>query len=276
MRYLVLMTSGVCCLSGCLSLEQIDPSLKNPGLTEVRSNPFSGVVPFLQASRKIPATPGDPKLIQRVIRVGNHVLDSNSEIGLRPSFGVTGSTSLEVFHHGPNTIYITEGLIEQCQTDEQLAAILCHELGEMVFERELLASPKMRQEDERPPMRVQIGNAGQPGEADFVHLAEVARYEKRRNERRKKRELPNPEELKRQFLRKAGFRAEVYDEIKPLLKEAERTYVLEKQFKANVTIPPQWNASQTHAAPKLKRPEPTEASTQSQQPRWSSQGKKKS
>lgn len=275
MRCLVLLSSGLLCLTGCVSLEQIDPSFKGPKLTQVSTNPFGGFLPFTQSTRKIPYNKADAALLQRVMRVGNYVLDSNPEIGLRPSFAATGSDSVEVFHQGPHAIYITKGLIERCKTDEQLAAVLCHELGEMVFERELLAGPKMQEDDERPPMRVQIGNAGQPGEADFVHMAEVARYEQRKKERQKQRKkLPNPELLRVQYLTQAGFQAEVYEEIKPLLAEAERTYSLEKQFKRHAVIPPTWNTPSSNSAPQLQRPQPTETPNPMHQPQWTEPKKK--
>ena len=47
-------------------------------------------------------------------------------------------------------VVITEGLVRQCTSDGQLAAVLCTELGRLVSEREALAPPSVRKPERLP------------------------------------------------------------------------------------------------------------------------------
>jgi hypothetical protein len=50
------------------------------------------------------------------------------------AFQTIGSKDPELFHQDIHTLYITEGLVKQCKTDDQLAAVLANELGRMTAE----------------------------------------------------------------------------------------------------------------------------------------------
>ncbi len=64
-----------------------------------------------------------------MLQVGSQILTSNPTLGVRPVFTTIGALSEEIFHQDDKAVFITEGLVRECRTDGQLAAVLCHELG---------------------------------------------------------------------------------------------------------------------------------------------------
>src|SRR5207237_1039878 len=101
----------------------------------------------------------------RVDIVGRRIIAANPQVGAKPMFATIGAPEPEIFHRGTSDVYVTEGLVKQCSTDGQLAAILCSELGKVVAEREALSPPRTRRPERTPPADVPIGNAGNPADA---------------------------------------------------------------------------------------------------------------
>jgi hypothetical protein len=174
---------------------------------------------------------GDKEKRLRVQKIGRQIITANPEIGMQPDFAIYGTPKPELFHSGTQLIHITEGLVDLCKTDGQLAAVLAHEMAEMVADREALASPRMRVGNKRPPADVMIGNGIGDRSPLEPRLAELAGYEKQNKLAGKALPLPDPDKLARRYLEKAGHDSGELDAARPLLKAAERTYVLEKQFK---------------------------------------------
>ena len=83
---------------------------------------------------------------------------------------------------------MTEGLARQCQSDGQLAALICFELGRMIAERE--ASRGGTDPDTLPPLETTVGNdvRGTFGDVDGMHVYEMTRYEQKLNRAREARE----------------------------------------------------------------------------------------
>jgi hypothetical protein len=167
----------------------------------------------------------------RVDLLGRKILAANPQAGLQPEFFTIASPQVELFHKGPNVLYITEGLAKKCTTEAQLAAILCRELGRMVAEREVLASIATRSPDRGPPPEVPWGNAGQIGAADQVRYAEVARLAPQKRRFDKPLPPPDPTRLAHLYLRNAGYREDDLEDAAPLLQEANHTYQAEKLIK---------------------------------------------
>jgi len=165
--------------------------------------------------------------------VGRQVLTANPQLGMRPLFRTIGAPQAEVFHRGTTEIDVTEGLVKQCGTDGQLAAVLCTELGKMVAEREALAGARARTPEREPPMDVRIGNdyAGPAGSPDQTHLAELGKYDReRRRAVAPPPPPPDPQSLANTYLTKAGFPATDLDAVAPLLKLAAEHSTFEKQM----------------------------------------------
>jgi hypothetical protein len=183
--------------------------------------------------------PASGEIGWRVEMVGRKVLTANPQTGLRPVFITIGSPEPEVFHGGVNAVYVTQGLVQKCQTDGQLAAVLSLELGKMVSEREALASPGSRRPERRPPPEVPFGNAGQgAGAFDQVREAELARFGPVRRRPAEVLPPPDPKLLAREYLKKTGYLEAELDGVTPLLDAARGNYNLEKQLKATT---PAWS-----------------------------------
>src|SRR5713101_6941225 len=96
--------------------------------------------PVTRASNR----PAPAESAARVDLLGRNILAANPQIGMKPQFMVIGSPQPEIFHKKTGELFITEGLVKQCKTEGELAALLSHELGKMVSEREALAGPQAR------------------------------------------------------------------------------------------------------------------------------------
>jgi hypothetical protein len=213
--------------AGCHSM------FDEPKLATVSSNPFG-----LQAesrAAKLNYEQADEAVAMRVDAVGRKLLHANPQMGLNPKttfFATIGkSPHPEVFHIGLNMVYVTDGLVQRCPSDPELAAVLAYELGKIVAKREAAASPDMRNPDRMRPIQVPIGNAGQFTNPDLVSQVELGKYEQARPKSQKNLPRPHPEALARGYLESAGFVAADLDSVQPLLQEAQNRMTLERQFK---------------------------------------------
>ena len=167
---------------------------------------------------------------KRVLQVGAQILISNPQLHVRPAFTTIGAPSEEIFHRDDKVVFVTEGLVRECRTDGQLAAVLCHELGKMAAERQEMAPPPP---DRGPPMDVPVGAdyAGPLGSPDRTHAMELAVYEhKRRATALAAATPPDPDALARNLFDKAGGSAADFDAAAPLLRSAEEHMTFEKQM----------------------------------------------
>lgn len=198
---------------------------------QVADNPF-GVQAPPTTPTKVSYAPADQKTAEQVYRVGKELLVANPQIALRPLFGTIGVPQLEVFHIDTGMVYVTEGLVKQCKSDADLAAVLAVELGKMVAEREAHASPDVRSPERQPPIQVEVGGSAQGRGSDMTAMAELARFENS-NPKTTSRRLPrpNPMKLAGGYLEKAGYQAGQLDAVAPILQEADKNVALERRFK---------------------------------------------
>lgn len=198
--------------------------------TLVPTNPFpSGKLPSLPDT---PATTEETKQEGvRVARVGQKVLSANPQLAVQPRFTLIGVSGTEIFHRGNDEVFVTQGLAQKCKTEGQLAAVLCQELGKMVSEQEAARSFLPANTDLGPPTDVPVGNDYHEGSgaSDGTRLMELGKYEQERKRRRGQEAAP-PDTLARTYLRKAGFPATDLTEVAPLLRAAQDSAALEKQF----------------------------------------------
>jgi hypothetical protein len=195
----------------------------------VPDSPFNAPVvapPVMQASY----APAPTEQAARVDSIGRSLLAANPQLGVRPLFRTVGSPNPEIFHVNTTEIIITAGLVNQCGTDAQLAAVLCSELGKMVSERESLAQPWNRKQERLPPMDVRItGDSGM----DQTRLAEMAQYEQdRKRNVNTAGKAPDAKVLAVSYLTKAGYAESDLEAVAPLLQAAATHNPLEKQLKA--------------------------------------------
>jgi hypothetical protein len=183
-------------------------------------------------SEPSPVTPeANLQAATRVDALGRTILAANPGIAARPLFRTIGSPEPEVFHRGTSDLYITQGLVDRCTTDGELAAILCLELGKMVAEREAVLTP----EEKRTRMLPPIDASGRPDIAgastgpDQFRLGELAKFDKER-ERQMTVAPPSPDWLARAYLKKAGYEVGELAHVKSLLDSAGKQAPLSKQI----------------------------------------------
>jgi hypothetical protein len=214
-------------VAGCLPLQLAD----EPKTATVSSNPFGLQAPH--RSVKVAYQPADEAMATRVDGIARKLLAENPQIGLRSTLFATigGSPQPEIFHTGPHMVYVTDGLVRRCSSDAELAAALALELGKIVSEREAGASPDMRSPDRLPPMQVPVGKSGQFTSPDLIHEVELAKFEVERPRTRRPLPRPDPQQLARGYLEKAGYQSSDLDSAQPLLRAAQNNITLERQFK---------------------------------------------
>jgi hypothetical protein len=222
-------------VSGCISEMMHEFIGEKPDTTLVSSQAADRNPAAAPASRAAyPPASGDTAL--RVDFVGQKIIAANPQAGLKPCFMTFGSPTPEVFHRGPNQLYITEGLVKQCKSENQLAAILCNELGKMVAEREVLAGPQIRIPERRLPINVPYGNAGQIDAADQVRLAEEAKFDRERHQPTVTLPPPDPKMLARLYLKNANYQESDLDAVAPLLQAANNNCSFEQQIKSGPDV----------------------------------------
>ena len=123
----------------------------------------------------------------------------------------------------------------------------------MVSEREVMASPETHNPAKRPPITLTMGNAGQFSGLDQLQQAEIANLDSDKRRPNKKYVPPDPMVLARGYLDAAGFDKKELDTVAPLLAQAEKNYVLEKQFQGPSDTPT--------LTPRRKSPAPGERRT---------------
>jgi hypothetical protein len=215
----------VLALSGCTLFEDESTPL-------VPADTF-GSAPAPLPITKVSHAPAEEATAQRVAATGQKLVDANPTLGMKPMFRTVGSPQPEIFHRGASELVVTEGVVDKCTTDGQLAAVLALELGKMVSEREALAGSRIRTMEREPPIDVRVGNdySGPNGGMDMTRMAELAPYERDRNRREQPPPPPpDPRVLAKLYLMKANIPASELDGVAPILKAAGQSGALEKQL----------------------------------------------
>ncbi len=206
--------------AGCLSDEK--------KLSTVSPNAF-GKVSRTQAASFKPAPPATQEAALRVDRVGKQIVSANRSINQKVVFMTLGVNHEEIFHQSQKdvgTVFITEEMVKQCKTDGELAAVLSEELGKMVSEQKVQARPARNPIPASLLLNSPIGNdvGGTFGSADRTNDMIAARFE---TEWKQSRSIlpstpPPPETLARTYLNSAGYDPKILDDVKPLLRKADK------------------------------------------------------
>src|SRR5215475_8281952 len=135
-------------LAGCVSPQVAQ---NDDATLQVGSTPFHE--PGKMAAMRAQYTPGSYESEFRVLQLKDKLLNDNPTVTLRIYTKVIGAADPEVFHVGMTQVYVTEGLVKQCN-DAQLAAVLANEMGKMISERERSIADSIRAPDPLPPIQV--------------------------------------------------------------------------------------------------------------------------
>lgn len=173
----------------------------------------------------IKATVASTKAATRVHAIGATITSANSnEITNKPIFFTAGIQEPVLFSKKDGQIIISEGLVNRCASDDELAALLCAELGKIASQQQQESS---RSELDLPPApRLTSDIVGSGGAPDQTRLAEEAMMNRRSTSpsmgrRGTKAPKIDPMTLTRSYMKKAGYDSEVLPKVEPWLKEAE-------------------------------------------------------
>jgi hypothetical protein len=232
-RAVRLLGLAILALSGCVPLDAFHTE---SDLAQVPTNPAPPSAIQTVKRQNPNVAPADPAIGMRVDAVGRKLVAANPQAGLKPLFATIGAPDPEIFHADPTVVWITEGLVRQCKSEAELAAVLASELGRMVSEREAAASREARVADARPPMQLPIAGSGNAYEADPTYFMEMAKFETQhpRSARNKIVPPPDPRIVAGALLDQAGFHKTDLDAVAPILRIAEKNCTLERQFKGIV------------------------------------------
>ncbi len=167
----------------------------------------------------------------RVYQIGQKILAQSPELPQRMVFRAAASPDAEIFHQGASSIVVTQKLIDMCQNDNQLAAVLCMELGKMTAERSALA-PLQPDLPPRPLEGPTFNSTAGSANEDPMRLNELAQYEKLQKRTAEPPRFLDPADLARKYLTRAGYPPEEIDHVKPILRSAAEHSDLETQLLA--------------------------------------------
>lgn len=158
----------------------------------------------------------------RVDQVGRQLVAQNPFLGIEPAFHTLGRTEPEIFHRDSHGVFLTEGLVQRCRTDEELAAVLASELGKMSAARRV--ADRMGVSD--PLVAVPNTSAVNPGGigSDMNPLGVQAVFDQQLSRRtpRKLAATDEPQQIAAAILKSAGHDPGLLKDVAPLLTEASR------------------------------------------------------
>ncbi len=188
-------------LTGCIDEFVHDPPLRNKAID----------VPQLpEASVAVAA---------RVDQIGRQLVGQNPFLGVEPTFHTYGRREPEITHPDLNGVLVTEGLVQRCRTDDELAAVLALELAKMAAERRAVDRLKVEQ-------LPQLADAGAMNlGADPTQTGTQAMIDKTTVPRKRLADGKHtrPEDI----LKGAGFDPKALDAVASLMREAERNHALD-------------------------------------------------
>ncbi len=176
---------------------------------------------------------------ERVEMLGRKLVAQNTFVGIEPLFMTIGVKESVLFHRGTEELIISEGLVEKCKSDAELAAVLCSELGQMVAEKRG-AKAVGRDVDPIPDATFGAGPLFPGGTAVDAGQQVNLAYHDQRHPRGAARPDPiDAAKTARELLTGAGYSPAELDRVEPLLKQSARGELLKKQLGGSAP-PPDW------------------------------------
>jgi hypothetical protein len=203
------------------------------GLTGCLSNGLWEGASARSREIKSPLTPkqqlAQQATAQRVETLGRQVITQNTFTGIEPVFHFVGVKEPMLFHRGTEELFISDGLVKKCKTDDDLAAVLCSELGRMMSEKR---SGVAVGRDSDPLLR---GPGGKLDVGEDVAGAVATGTESATRPIGKQE--TDPAKLAEELMRGSGFDPAALERIESLLKETERHDKIRKQLTESAPAP---------------------------------------
>ena len=186
-------------------------------------------------ARDVPTTsPATVAVATRVQTMGRRLVIGSPFLGIDPKFQVIGLPEPEIFHPDSVGVYVTDGMAGLCRKDEELAAVLAKEMGQMAAESR--RAERLLVRDPIPAVAM-----GGPGD-DPAREAYLVEFEKEVGKPGERKAFPVTDAtvIARQILSDAGFDPKCLDDAQPILRKANRTQVLATQLGGR-SAAPKWN-----------------------------------
>lgn len=170
--------------------------------------------------------PGSSPVATRVHAIGSGLVAANKAdfAGTTPVFFTMGDKKPMLFHRSDGAIVVTEGLVEKCASDDELAAVLSHELGQFAAKHAERHPPGSADRDLPPAPDLTHDVVGGGSGPDQTRAAEAAMFNRRGPQgagSRARRPGPDAKTLANNFYVKGGHPPDGFDRVSDLVKEAE-------------------------------------------------------
>lgn len=162
-------------------------------------------------------SPAALQTAERVESLGRKIMVQNTFPGIDPLFHTVGVSEPMLFHRGSAELFISEGLVARCQTEEELAAVLCSELGQMKAEKQ--SAQRVGRDTEPFPEIGKDAPARVPTPVPPVTDA------------------TDPQQAARELMTGAGFDPAALDRVEAMLKDARKNNGLHKQMAGSAAAP---------------------------------------
>lgn len=236
MKRLAAMTAGAALLLSTGCMHDGEWSVRKALGWDEPTPPLRGRVVETPSTKNLPQP--DPAIAERVELLGRKVVAQNTFVGIEPLFFTIGVKEAVLFHRGPEQLVISEGLVEKCKSDAELAAVLCSELGQMVAEKR---AAKAVGRDVDPIPDATHGAGPFPGGSayDAGQMANLAFHERQHPRGAARPDPIDAAKTARELLSGAGYSPAELDRVEPLLKQSDRGEKLKKQMGGSAP-PPDW------------------------------------
>jgi predicted Zn-dependent protease len=172
-----------------------------------------------------------PRIAEKVDDLGRKIIARNSFTGLDPFFNTIGVPENVLFHSGADKLYVSEGLVNACHNEAEMAAVLCSELGKMIAEQRQ-ARALGREKDPHPVIQVAANGLPAGEVASQPSLIPAVGPDNR-----DAATTHDPVALAKDLLNGAGFDPVELDRVASLLKPTPRGEALRKQMAGTAPAP---------------------------------------
>lgn len=170
-------------------------------------------------------TPATEAAAKRTLGIAQKIYDANTQMPVQPTILTIGRPEKAIFHEGHgglngSRIYITEGLINACKTDDQLAAVLCVQLGKIMAERAERSGANIEDKG-RLSIEERLSRESDRGfgSADGTRMMEIAKRQQLARQRKLK---ADPTQCAETYLRRANYPVQALLEVSAMLLQMEQ------------------------------------------------------
>src|SRR5262245_34206975 len=217
MRQLVVFVFALSLCPGCLPAWLREPA--SPGMTQT---------PVAGAS----VSDATVHMAARLSNVGQTLLTASPFAGITPNFFVMSTSEVSVAHPDAFGVFVSEGMMAKCRSDDDLAAVVALELGAMITEKRNL--DRLGLADPAAAFISGDDPAVSPIQDPNAKVVSTAKATKAYGS------AAVPEEIAKELITAAGYRADALARMEPIVRRA-RDSVDPSRAIGGPAADPQWS-----------------------------------